>query len=237
MENPFDNPQVRQSLSADLTEYQIELLWPTGKPHSDLIMDALHARDFRIVSWLLFRAFPGFKPFTANYLRNIVEYPLSFDSILAIITEIAAREGRCDVWKWILEIGRFPSSRAMKIVEYSNNIDMISLIPWGSGSILLDAAYEGNSNCIQYAVSEGHALSEVLCTAAACGGQLHTLKFLREIGCPWNHELYTACSNHVNLLLEQDDDDDAYDEARCIQRCMTYALESGCPEAAPVPEG
>ena len=231
MESHLDNPQVRQAMSAYLFEYQIELIWPTGKPHSDLIIGALHARDFRIFSWLMISAFPGFNPFDSIPFDTCSKF--SFDRILDIITERAARDRRCDVWKWIIKTGRVPSSEAMYTVDYRNDVEMISLIPWGEEENLEDAAFMGHINCIRYAISEGHALPDGICTSAACGGQLRTLMFLREIGCPWNHELYTSCYDRINYIAQYPGDIEASD----IEECMTYALESGCPEAAPVPEG
>jgi hypothetical protein len=230
MDNPLDNPEVRQALEPYLPEYRIELVWPSGKPHADSVMGALHARDFRIVSWLLSRAFPGFDPFT-DCFKDPARFSTS--KIIDRIADMAAWHGRYDVCEWIVGEGHALTMFAKSVVDFRNNTDIMSLVRWEEWQNLEDAAFSGHINCIRYAISEGRsALDERLCSAAARGGRLQTLEFLKKNGCPWNHDLFVSCTDYIDYLInERDGDDGAHDECRDVLRCVEYARANGCPEA------
>lgn len=108
---------------------------------------------------------------------------------------------------------------------YQNNATLMALIRWDE-KLVIEAAMYGHTNCIRFATSIGVAVDERSCSAAACQGQLRTLRYLRENGCPWNHDLFAACLDS----LDADDTEEDFSDVRAIRACMEYARENGCPE-------
>ena len=144
---------------------------------------------------------------------------------------LAACNGRTDVLRWAVERERHASdSYYLKVGDY--------------GSICDVAAEHGHFETLQQAIRLGFTFSEVsiesaaragrldtlaflrdktwttdemwdgACEAAAWGGDLPALRFLRSVGCPWNESVAIAAAQRGLELLR-------------------YVVEHGCP----VPEG
>ena len=216
--------EVRQPLSAYLKRYQTELIWPTGVPCSDLIVEALQDRDFHVFSWLLAQAFPDFGRFAVR-LES-----LSTQAIMEAMMNHASSGNHTNVLIWMLDNGFQITDPALSLIDRSPEI--MDSIDWNRNDRLLDAACGGHMNCVKYAESAGIKFSSMMCNAAAAGGQLEVLKYLREQGCPWSGELLQSCMEGIvfatTISSNFDDFNDRYER---ILACMDYARSNGLEAA------
>ena len=225
--------QVRQPLSAYLKRYQTELIWPTGVPYSDLVVEALHDRDFHVFSWLMSQAFPDF----GRYVSAMPLESLPNQAIMDEMMNHASSGDHNDVMKWMLDNGFHITEAAMAFIEDSP--DIMASIDWSHDTILYDAAFRGHMNCVRYAASAGITFTRMMCCAAATGGQLEMLKYLREQGCPWSGELILSCTLEIDSVTDQIYDSISIHEAwghlwtrrAGIRDCMEYARSNGLTDA------
>ena len=69
---------------------------------------------------------------------------------------------------------------------------------------------KGNIENIQSFIDKGYILNETHISYASSCGQLDVLKFLHNLGCPWNYLTTSSASSFGHL------------------NCLKYAIENGC---------
>ena len=172
------------------------------------------------------QAFPGFTPFASVTLDG-----LDNETIMDKMMDHASSGKHNNVLKWMIDNGCNITLPAMTFIEHSNDTEIMACIDWNVEYGLPDAAYFGHINCVKYAASVGIAFDEMMCSAAATGGQLEMLKYLRENGCPWNSQLYPSCMDRLEDLDSQDVFP-CWEEMDNICACMEYARLNGLEAAA-----
>lgn len=239
---PFDNHEIRQTLTGYLSEYEAEFIWPSNEnklKYANFVYDALAARDFKIAFWLMSQAHPNVDPFVVfdpvlsaqHGIVSALKWCFESDNVSLSLRNSMLRSAlensQYEVCEWLCANGATFEEDDIEIIEQRNDVRLMSLIKWNEGSVFEDSVYYGHINCLHYAHTNGFSWNEYICSAAATGGKLNCLVYARNNGCPWNVGLFPSAIDGIDYCLENKD----YNNVTDICICMEYARKHGCPES------
>lgn len=128
----------------------------------------------------------------------------------------AATEGGLDVLVWLRERGFDWDEAVCTTAAARGDLPLLQWIhehgcPWTQDEVFEAAAGGGHINILEWGLESGVVFDEMTCGAAAKGGSLETLQFLRAHECPWDDSviLLSILKGHCDVFL--------------------WAREHGCP--------
>jgi hypothetical protein len=160
-----------------------------------------------------------------------------------------------EVMEWVVTNGTFDKDSKEKlsqddILRHHGNRGNLPMLKWwfekyGASDIILSkrqftkaAAAQGELEVLKWLVENGFKFSADCLAAAAQGGALECIEYLREIGCPWSNKvakinmvagaaLWLPKPGHFNF--------DTYNPVAVEKyvQVLRYLMETGCPWDAP----
>ena len=138
-----------------------------------------------------------------------------------IALEAAARAGRLEVLKWLIDHGCQCGIEILYQAATGGSVDVIEFV-WKRIDVkvcnriylAVDSAASGSIPMLQWMVDHGLPLTARACATAVRYGHLDALRFLRSHHCPWDGDtlMWAARNGHLDILQ--------------------WALASGCPWTA-----